>query len=96
MRHSFAFAKCQLPTVADTRKVFKEWKIVICNVIHVICKVGKSFMQLYVSSRVIDVGSEWRTFSNEANGTDRSRVGGSEVCLHLHLMALTKCNIIIL
>lgn len=29
--------------------------------------------------RVVDVGSEWRTFSNEANGTDRSRVGGGEV-----------------
>jgi len=25
------------------------------------------------------VGSEWRTFSNEANGNDRSRVGGGEV-----------------
>ncbi|XP_057317507.1 transcription initiation factor IIB-like isoform X1 [Hydractinia symbiolongicarpus] len=33
---------------------------------------------LVVGDRVIDVGSEWRTFSNEANGTDRSRVGGGE------------------
>lgn len=28
--------------------------------------------------RVIDVGSEWRTFSNEKNGVDPSRVGGPE------------------
>jgi len=27
---------------------------------------------------VIDVGSEWRTFSNEKGGEDRSRVGGPE------------------
>jgi transcription initiation factor TFIIB len=27
---------------------------------------------------VIDVGSEWRTFSNEKSGTDPSRVGGPE------------------
>lgn len=33
---------------------------------------------LVVGDRVIDVGSEWRTFSNESNGTDRSRVGGGE------------------
>ena len=30
------------------------------------------------SVRVIDVGSEWRTFSNEKGGEDRSRVGGPE------------------
>lgn len=29
-------------------------------------------------SRVIDVGSEWRTFSNEKSGVDPSRVGGPE------------------
>lgn len=29
-------------------------------------------------NRVIDVGSEWRTFSNEKSGTDPSRVGGPE------------------
>ena len=29
--------------------------------------------------RVIDVGSEWRTFSNEKSSVDRSRVGGAEV-----------------
>ena len=29
--------------------------------------------------RVIDVGSEWRTFSNEKSATDRSRVGAAEV-----------------
>ena len=28
---------------------------------------------------VIDVGSEWRTFSNEKSATDRSRVGAAEV-----------------
>lgn len=28
--------------------------------------------------RVIDVGSEWRTFSNEKSGMDPSRVGGPE------------------
>ncbi|XP_047134637.1 transcription initiation factor IIB isoform X1 [Hydra vulgaris] len=33
---------------------------------------------LVVGDRVIDVGSEWRTFSNEANGVDRCRVGGGE------------------
>lgn len=27
---------------------------------------------------MIDVGSEWRTFSNEKNGVDPSRVGGPE------------------
>ena len=27
---------------------------------------------------MIDVGSEWRTFSNEKGGEDRSRVGGPE------------------
>ncbi|XP_003386928.1 PREDICTED: transcription initiation factor IIB-like [Amphimedon queenslandica] len=33
---------------------------------------------LVVGDRVIDVGSEWRTFSNERNATDRSRVGAAE------------------
>ncbi len=33
---------------------------------------------LVVGDRVIDVGSEWRTFSNEKGGDDRSRVGGPE------------------
>ncbi|KAL7286103.1 hypothetical protein TKK_0019617 [Trichogramma kaykai] len=33
---------------------------------------------LVVGDRVIDVGSEWRTFSNEKNGLDPSRVGGPE------------------
>ncbi len=28
---------------------------------------------------MIDVGSEWRTFSNEKSATDRSRVGQAEV-----------------
>lgn len=33
---------------------------------------------LVVGDRVVDVGSEWRTFSNESNSNDRSRVGGGE------------------
>ena len=33
---------------------------------------------LVVGDRVIDVGSEWRTFSNDNGGEDRSRVGGPE------------------
>ena len=42
--------------------------------------VGACFL-LCTQRRVIDVGSEWRTFSNDksSNGTDRSRVGGREV-----------------
>lgn len=31
-----------------------------------------------IFNRVIDVGSEWRTFSNEKSGVDPSRVGGPE------------------
>lgn len=33
---------------------------------------------LVVGDRVIDVGSEWRTFTNEKAATDPSRVGASE------------------
>ena len=33
---------------------------------------------LVVGDRVIDVGSEWRTFSNDQGGEDKSRVGGPE------------------
>jgi transcription initiation factor TFIIB len=33
---------------------------------------------LVVGDRVIDVGTEWRTFSNESNTDDPSRVGGPE------------------
>ncbi|XP_055343012.1 transcription initiation factor IIB-like [Paramacrobiotus metropolitanus] len=33
---------------------------------------------LVVGDRVIDVGTEWRTFSNESGGDDPSRVGGPE------------------
>lgn len=33
---------------------------------------------LVVGDRVIDVGSEWRTFSNEKANADPSRVGASE------------------
>ncbi len=34
---------------------------------------------LYLCYRVIDVGSEWRTFSNEKDTKDASRVGAAEV-----------------
>lgn len=33
---------------------------------------------IFLCRRVIDVGSEWRTFSNEKSGIDPSRVGGPE------------------
>ena len=33
---------------------------------------------LVVAERVIDVGSEWRTFSNDPNARDMSRVGAAE------------------
>ena len=33
---------------------------------------------LFSFFRVIDVGTEWRTFSNEKSGADPSRVGGPE------------------
>jgi len=33
---------------------------------------------LVVGDRVIDVGSEWRTFSNDNGGEDKSRVGAAE------------------
>ena len=33
---------------------------------------------LVVGDRVIDVGTEWRTFSNESNTDDPSRVGAAE------------------
>jgi len=36
---------------------------------------------LVVGDRVIDVGSEWRTFSCESGGEDKSRVGGPENAL---------------
>ncbi|RUS89100.1 hypothetical protein EGW08_003108 [Elysia chlorotica] len=37
-----------------------------------------SLCGLVVGDRVIDVGSEWRTFSNEKSTKDNSRVGGPE------------------
>merc|ERR1712223_524931 len=37
-----------------------------------------SMCGLVVGDRVIDVGSEWRTFANDKGGEDRSRVGGPE------------------
>ena len=36
----------------------------------------KAPIKIYI--RVIDVGSEWRTFSNEKSNVDPSRVGGPE------------------
>src|ERR1700760_4501237 len=33
---------------------------------------------LVVGDRVVDVGSEWRTFSNEKSNVDPSRVGAAE------------------
>lgn len=40
--------------------------------------VGLSIVGFF---RVIDVGSEWRTFSNEKANADPSRVGGAENAL---------------
>ena len=37
-----------------------------------------SLCGLVVAERVIDVGSEWRTFANDANAKDMSRVGAAE------------------
>jgi transcription initiation factor TFIIIB Brf1 subunit/transcription initiation factor TFIIB len=37
-----------------------------------------SIEKCFYNFRVIDVGSEWRTFSNEKAGVDPSRVGGPE------------------
>lgn len=39
-------------------------------------------------SRVVDVGSEWRTFSNEKSTSDPSRVGAAQV----GLKAKDKCH----
>ena len=33
---------------------------------------------LVVGDRLVDVGTEWRSFSNEKSGTDPSRVGAPE------------------
>ena len=41
-----------------------------------------------ISSRVVDVGSEWRTFSNEKSTVDRSRVGATEVSCFLNISIL--------
>ena len=40
------------------------------------------------SFRVVDVGSEWRTFSNEKSTSDPSRVGAAQVGLR----ANDKCH----
>lgn len=44
-----------------------------------------SLCGLVVGDRVIDVGSEWRTFSNDKNSKDMSRVGAAEVTHILHI-----------
>ena len=36
---------------------------------------------LVVGDRIIDVGSEWRTFANDKESTDMTRVGAAEVSL---------------
>ena len=43
--------------------------------------INRTFTDLCVIMpfRVIDVGSEWRSFSSEKSNTDRSRVGAAEV-----------------
>ena len=45
-----------------------------------------SLCGLVVGDRVIDVGSEWRTFSNDKNSKDMSRVGAAEVSLSNSLL----------
>lgn len=45
------------------------------------CRAGDQICSecgLVVGDRVVDVGSEWRTFSNEAGNADPSRVGATE------------------
>jgi len=40
------------------------------------CKfINNNFYQ----NRIIDVGSEWRTFANDKESTDMTRVGAAEV-----------------
>ena len=38
---------------------------------------------MFIKFRVVDVGTEWRTFSNEKSDKDPSRVGASEVRKHV-------------
>ena len=40
-----------------------------------------SLCGLVVGDRIIDNGSEWRTFSNDKSSKDMSRVGAAEVSL---------------
>ncbi|PRD32683.1 UNVERIFIED_CONTAM: TfIIB [Trichonephila clavipes] len=44
-----------------------------------LCKNKNSLMGSWHNDRVIDVGSEWRTFSNEKADSDPSRVGAAEM-----------------
>ena len=56
-----------------------NWEFYIPSIlVHVITICFLFNNHLYNCLRVIDVGSEWRTFSNEKGGEDRSRVGGPE------------------
>ena len=43
------------------------------------CNIWRVILFSCVSFRVVDVGSEWRTFSNEKSTSDPSRVGAAQV-----------------
>lgn len=44
--------------------------------------------------RVIDVGSEWRTFSNDKATGDPSRVGAAEVVTNVHILLSFYANFV--
>lgn len=54
------------------RELLLFYHLFICVYITVFLILSQTYF------RVIDVGSEWRTFSNEKSGVDPSRVGGPE------------------
>ena len=47
---------------------------------------------LVVGDRVVDVGTEWRTFSNEKSTNDPSRVGAAEVSYKSVIEAGLVCH----
>ena len=53
--------------------------------------VPRSQIAFDIARRVVDVGSEWRTFSNDKSTKDNSRVGSSEVCTMIWRRA-SHCN----
>lgn len=55
------------------------------------CNICRMILFSCVSFRVVDVGSEWRTFSNEKSTSDPSRVGAAQVSL---LSRLKSCLIL--